>query len=615
MIRLPTILLLSSIATSALAQANGPYLTSGNKPPVSSVGLNNNYYLDYATGNFYGPKDIGVWPQAPIASFTINGISTDGSGVAGQLAQFSSPHSVIGADWISATSTNFTVSLGKGGVLSSCTTCDSTVAIGYEAGQSWIDGRSSTFVGHVAGQWAQHGSSNTFIGAYSGRGGSGFAASPQLSGVDNTCMGEASCLNIHGTASYNVGLGFNALYGLTTGISNTAIGTGAGQSLTDGNGNVIVGQNAYQFGMGTNNVIIGRSAGVGTAPSSQVTSGSAAGTSILYFTDTSIYHVGDTVFFCCAPVGSQITSVDPNVSITINNVLFGDVPVGASVYSIPSPHTGQNAVIIGYNASTNIQGTNSVIAIGTNAAQNLTTGTNNLAIGRNALSSITTQTSNVAIGPFAGNNVTSVNNTFLGASSGQGVSGTPLTGTSNTGVGQSSLSNIQGSASSNAAFGSSAGIAITTASTTTALGSQSLLGHQTGNGSVGVGFQSLSADVSGTGNIGLGYQSGSSITTGSFNLNLGYSVGSTTLTTGSRNILIGTSANCATDASGTTDQFKVCASNGATPLLVGNLTQGSLAITVNGAPTLSAVPASAGSGGLYLCIDSSGVLYKSASCP
>lgn len=32
-------------------------------------------------------------------------------------------------------------------------------------------------------------------------------------------------------------------------------------------------------------------------------------------------------------------------------------------------------------------------------------------------------------------------------------------------------------------------------------------------------------------------------------------------------------------------------------------------------PTINVIPTSAGAGGLYICVDSSGVLYKKASCP
>jgi hypothetical protein len=528
---------------------------------------------------------------ATLGSFTlaVTGTSTF-NGPISQTIPDSNQNLVIGTGALpsptGAGGASNNVALGQGGVLAACVTCDSTVAIGFEAGQSWIDGRSSTFVGHVAGQWAIGGSSNTFIGAFSGRGGSGVAASPALTGVDNTCLGEASCINIHGTASFNTAIGFNAAYGLATGSANTLYGQGAGQSLVDTDGNVVIGQNAYQFGMGSNNVIIGRSAGVGTSPSTTVTSVSSAGTATLFFTDTTIYHVGDTVFLCCAQVGSTIVSVNPNVSITISTLLFGDVPVGASVYDIAVPHTGSNAVIIGYNAASSIQGTVATTAVGVNALQNLTTGSNNAAFGRGTLTAITTQTSNSAFGLFAGANVTSVNNTFMGSGAGEGSTGSPNTGGSNSSFGKDTLLNIAGAASSNTAVGATTSTAITTASQTTAVGAQALKAHLTGTGSVAMGFQSLDADASGTGNIGVGYQTGSAIVSGSFNLIMGYSVASVTLSTGSNNIIMGTAANCDADASSTASQFKVCSTTGSTPLMKGNLLAASLSLTVNGSFTL-----------------------------
>ena len=117
--------------------------------------------------------------------------------------------------------------------------------------------------------------------------------------------------------------------------------------------------------------------------------------------------------------------------------------------------------------------------------------------------------------------------------------------------------------------------------------------------SVGVGDNALKAAAASNGNTAVGHNAGTAVTSGSFNALFGINAGkvlvggsnntllgafvaSTTLTSGARNVLIGTASNCDTDASGTSDQFKLCASSGATPLVTGNLAAGSLAFTVNG---------------------------------
>ena len=110
------------------------------------------------------------------------------------------------------------IAIGSG-ALNGCATCNSMVATGFQAGQDVASGRASLFEGFVAGGYAVAPLSDTFIGAFAGRGGTpSTPATPQLGttggigdGADNTCIGEAACLYIHGAAQSNNAHGFNAL--------------------------------------------------------------------------------------------------------------------------------------------------------------------------------------------------------------------------------------------------------------------------------------------------------------------------------------------------------------------------------------------------------------------
>jgi hypothetical protein len=246
----------------------------------------------------------------------------------------------------------------------------------------------------------------------------------------------------------------------------------------------------------------------------------------------------------------------------IGSVVYGSALEAGSnlrigLDALPITQTGLNNAAFGVSAAaSNTTGSN-FVAVGQNAGRFSTTGTGWTALGQGALLNQTTATSNLGVGGSAGRNVSTGGfQTFVGTFSGLGLAGSEITGIGNTGVGYRSL----------------------TALTTTA-----------------------------TSNTALGVDSGLAITTGQRNLLLGPHVGSTTLTTGSRNILLGTTSNCATDAASTNDQFKICASSGTTPLMVGNLNTASLALTING--TTRIVPPTSCTG------LATGTLYNNAGTP
>lgn len=158
-------------------------------------------------------------------------------------------------------------------------------------------------------------------------------------------------------------------------------------------------------------------------------------------------------------------------------------------------------------------------AFGWEALNTLTTGNLDTAFGVHALGSITTGFGNTGVGVDAGRNVT--------------------TGFNNTIVGQGAIGGV-----------SAAGVLRSTA---------------IGQGSLAVLATGADFDTA------LGILSGGAMTTGNHNTIIGARVANTTLTTGSRNILIGTDNNCDTAAAATNDNFQICASTGAVPLISGSL--------------------------------------------
>lgn len=62
---------LTASAQVAYGGLNDP--SNPNRPPANSVGLDNAFYIDFLSGNVFGPKTSGQWPITPIAQFGLGG--------------------------------------------------------------------------------------------------------------------------------------------------------------------------------------------------------------------------------------------------------------------------------------------------------------------------------------------------------------------------------------------------------------------------------------------------------------------------------------------------------------------------------------------------------------
>jgi len=172
----------------------------------------------------------------------------------------------IGRDSVKDFTTgSYNVCIGKDAA-KSLTTSSYGVYIGYQAGQTYSNenqfGASAVCIGAEAGETAT-GVKNTLIGTKAGQN-LGSGSNCVLIGNETAKLGSASYNIAVGTGVFNgqaytggsnVGVGFNAGNGLTSGEDNTFLGTNAGSSITEGDNNTCIGHDATLSSATVNNEI------------------------------------------------------------------------------------------------------------------------------------------------------------------------------------------------------------------------------------------------------------------------------------------------------------------------------------------------------------------------
>jgi len=144
------------------------------------------------------------------------------------------------------------------------------VGIGKGTGSAITTGQRNTFVGSMAGSLTT-GSYNVGVGRQALRGITG------STGSYNIGLGYQTGYNLS-TGQYNVLNGYQAGYALTTGGYNTVMGYKAGDSLSGGSRNVMLGYQAGQnASTGNDNVILGHQAGYSTTGGKNIIIGEMAG--------------------------------------------------------------------------------------------------------------------------------------------------------------------------------------------------------------------------------------------------------------------------------------------------------------------------------------------------
>jgi len=347
---------------------------------------------------------------------------------------------------------NYNVFIGEG--VSDASMNDSThnTGVGYTALSALTTGGANTAVGALAGEDLNTGTNNTLIGKEAGKNLTdgnenviiGDGAGQTTTGVHDAVIigrGAAQNGNITTAANGTVAIGYKALEGLTTGASNTAIGNSAGKGLVGGSNNTIVGALAGDaMTDNVSNVVIGKSAfsAADSGENYNVVIGGDAGSAI---------NNGSSV---------QNVIIGQDAGTGGTGIFRYNVAIGINALKSTGNNQVQEVVAVGREAATKINSNDAsgTVAIGSFALGELTSGRYNTAIGWAALyesmdvgdgntavgyrcmysfnPSADGHGSNTAVGYKAGySNLTSENNTFMGARAGEDV-----TGASNTIIGR-----------------------------------------------------------------------------------------------------------------------------------------------------------------------------------
>ena len=331
---------------------------------------------------------------------------------------------------------------------------DDNTCIGYRSGESITSGGSNTLVGSITGERITTTGSNTALGYYclaETTGGSNTAVGAWACKDSGNCTGNSAfgmwALYANSSGDYNVGVGFNAAYGIFSaprdyiigigyealkwskgdynigigyragyagdssayneGSHNITIGHYSGKKLSTGSDNTIIGADAGDaLDSGSNNLILGHDAAASnTTVSNEITLGNANITKFRIPGINVILKANGGV-----PTQGHVLTVDAN-----GEAGFAAASGGGSL-SIDS----NNNMTAGYNAGNNLgSGASANILLGYEAGKLISSGDNNIAIGSVALEDNQTGNSNIAIGPSALKRTTAYSNIAIGSGAGQ----------------------------------------------------------------------------------------------------------------------------------------------------------------------------------------------------
>jgi len=331
-----------------------------------------------------------------------------------------------------------------------------------------------------------------------------------------------------------------------TGSTGVYIGTNAGVQATSAAKNVVIGDNANSLGVttGANNIVIGFETGDDlTSGWSNILVGKEAGRNITEGT-RNVCLGGDS--------GASISTASENVFV--GNLAGaacnsgGNVGIGSQCLESGSFTSG--VVAVGWSAGEDLTGTRTTL-IGAEAGRQMTSSDDTVAVGHNAMGEGTvTGDKNVAVGRSAMKAVTS--------------------GAQNVAVGAEALDALQGG-SNNTALGYEAMGKTNSGGDNVAIGRAALLDNTTSSGSVAVGVEALE-NMTGVENTAVGKQAlrGVGSATGTYNVAIGVMAGDS-ITSGYRNTLLGQRS----DVSVATGAYQIaigedCISTGQSRITVGS---------------------------------------------
>ena len=440
-------------------------------------------------------------------------------------------------------------------------------AIGSQSFVTNVDGDFNTAIGYGALYSFEASNnaegSNTIVGAN---------ASFHLdSGQYNTMVGTSAGESSAGTITYqmNVGVGYKALFDLTTGDGNVAIGSESASNLTIGNYNISIGKNTLiTEGVGNGTTAVGNGAG---GYQNSDSNNEATGNSLFGYVAGEFNVTGTNNTYIGYESGKgalnqsnsantglgygslkSITTGNSNTAIgayamqiattaTVNTAIGGEAMSGITTGAV------QDAVAVGYGAfkghTSTSTGTNGTVAIGRATLFSLTTGDKNTAIGYKAMTSQTTGARNTVIGyeaMFTADGGEDYN-TIIGSQAGYYINNDASH--DNVIIGKNALQGGTGTILGNVAIGS---------------GAMDAVSNNNQTGVVAIGNDALGALTSGASNTAIGYQSGLYLTTGGSNTYVGYEAGKGvdgTPQTGGNNVAIGQGSGVLLQGSATSNTF------------------------------------------------------------
>jgi hypothetical protein len=423
---------------------------------------------------------------------------------------------------------------------------------------------------------------------------------------DNICIGNSAgaAITSHGRSIFigsdcgtaftgsnagTVGIGYNAMSGLTTGSYNTAMGYSAGAATANHSYNTYIGYQAGRQIQDDGNTALGYQALEGGAANTTAANNTGIGKDALTAITT-----GDNNLALGYQCGDNLTTGSNNVfigydvaasAVDVDNELrIGNgstIPISANMstgavtingaYTLPTAVTGSNDYVL--TAQTD-GSTAWAAASGGGLSNYIETGTSNFGAGSGCLDSIsaTNGNYNTGIGVNAGTAVSTGDqnciigwdaapylstgglNVVIGAQTAKSSNATDFTECVI--IGQGAAMYLDGGVSGCVYVGRDCALGGTnsTGDNNVGVGSNALRSQTTGNYNAAVGFQAGYSTTTGYQNSLLGYAAGYGITTGYFNCVvgrcedlsegigntlIGHNYGTTSITTGDYNTIVG----------------------------------------------------------------------------
>jgi len=493
----------NSIKTASANTAIGSYASylmtgSGNTSlgdsalygSTSSVNGTSNVALGYQTLSSVSTGSQNTAGGSKALGANTSGFRNVAVGVRALQTNISgSSNTAVGSAALNKNTADANTSVGDSALYSN-STGNQNAAVGYQAGGLNTTGSSNSATGYEAMYNNTTGANNTVNGSGAlftnataiGNSAFGNVASRLIVGNGNTSVGDSALYGEVGftdNGTYNVAVGFQSVFSISSGNYNTGTGTKSLLSNTTGTKNVATGYDALQANVsGAANTAVGTQA----LFSNTANDNTAVGDSAMYLNTTGTANVAEGYEALTSNTTSSYNSVVGYQAMESNvdagsNVAVGFQTLFTQNYNNAGTTWNSYNTAVGYqalytnNPNSNQNGAENT-GIGNSALYSNTTGAWNTAEGGDALYSNTTGLWNTAVGaPALYSNKSGSHNTAIGSDALR----LNVTGSCNASNGVYSLYNNTNSF--NTAMGDSALVTNTTGDSNTALGYNADNGH------------------------------------------------------------------------------------------------------------------------------------------